>query len=131
VARKPTGRPNGRPKKEFDKQVFEGLCSIQCTEAEIAGCFKTTTDTIDRWCKDTYGEGFSETYKKLSADGKMSLRRMQFKLAERSAAMAIFLGKQYLGQRDVPEPTAEANDLLTALSVVMRNGQSKDADLVE
>lgn len=131
MARKPTGRPNGRPKKEFDQHIFESLCGIQCTEAEIAGCFKTTVDTIDRWCKDTYGEGFSETYKKLSANGKMSLRRMQFKLAERSAAMAIFLGKQYLGQRDVPEPTAEANELLIALTAAVRKGQSNDADLVE
>jgi hypothetical protein len=30
----------------------------------------------------------------------MSLRRTQFRLAEKSAAMAIFLGKQYLGQSD-------------------------------
>ncbi len=30
----------------------------------------------------------------------MSLRRFQFKLAQRSAAMAIFLGKNYLGQSD-------------------------------
>ena len=30
----------------------------------------------------------------------MSLRRNQFRLSEKSAAMAIWLGKQYLGQRD-------------------------------
>jgi hypothetical protein len=30
----------------------------------------------------------------------MSLRRYQFKLAQKSAAMAIFLGKNYLGQKD-------------------------------
>ena len=30
----------------------------------------------------------------------MSLRRMQYKLAEKNTAMAIFLGKQYLGQKD-------------------------------
>ena len=33
--------------------------------------------------------------------GLISLRRMQFQLAEKSAAMAIFLGKQHLGQQDV------------------------------
>lgn len=31
---------------------------------------------------------------------KISLRKNQLKLSEKSAAMAIFLGKQYLGQRD-------------------------------
>ena len=34
----------------------------------------------------------------------MSLRRIQWKLAEKSPAMAIFLGKNLLGQRDRPEP---------------------------
>ena len=34
---------------------------------------------------------------------KISLRKNQLKLSEKSAAMAIFLGKQYLGQRDVVE----------------------------
>lgn len=33
----------------------------------------------------------------------MSLRRMQWKLAEKNNSMAIFLGKQYLGQKDVVE----------------------------
>ena len=32
--------------------------------------------------------------------GKISLRRKQWQLAEKSASMAIWLGKQYLGQRD-------------------------------
>ena len=32
--------------------------------------------------------------------GFISLRRKQFELAEKSPAMAIFLGKQYLGQTD-------------------------------
>ena len=30
----------------------------------------------------------------------MSLRRLQFRMAEKSPAMAIWLGKQYLGQTD-------------------------------
>ena len=34
----------------------------------------------------------------------MSLRRIQMKLAETSATMAIFLGKQILGQRENVEP---------------------------
>ena len=34
------------------------------------------------------------------AGGLESLRRIQFKLAETNAAMAIFLGKTYLGQSD-------------------------------
>jgi hypothetical protein len=33
----------------------------------------------------------------------MSLRRTQFKLAEKNATLCIWLGKQYLGQRDIIE----------------------------
>ena len=90
----------GRPQKEIDKKIFENLCGLQCTLEEIAGVFDCSADTIERWCKREYGETFAETYKKHSAKGKMSLRRIQFRLAEKSAAMAIFLGKNYLGQKD-------------------------------
>lgn len=90
----------GRPKKEIDKKIFENLCGLQCTLEEIAGAFDCSVDTIERWCKREYRETFAEVYKKHSAKGKTSLRRIQFKLAEKSAAMAIFLGKNYLGQKD-------------------------------
>ncbi len=90
----------GRPKKEIDKKIFENLCGLQCTLEEIAGVFDCSPDTIERWCKREYKETFAEVYKKHSAKGKTSLRRTQFKLAEKSAAMAIFLGKNYLGQKD-------------------------------
>lgn len=92
--------PAGRPRKEIKKDSFEKLCVLQCTEAEICSFFDTTDKTLSRWCVDTYGEKFSEAYKKLSKGGLISLRRTQFRLAEKSPAMAIFLGKQYLGQRD-------------------------------
>lgn len=93
----------GRPKKEIDKEIFEELCEIQCTEDEIASVFRCSIDTLSRFCKETYKESFAEVYKKLSEGGKTSLRRKQWKLAETSATMAIWLGKQYLGQKDSSE----------------------------
>lgn len=90
----------GRPKKEIDKTNFEKLCGMQCTLKEIAGFFDCSEDTIERWCKRTYKQTFADAFKNYSAAGLISLRRNQFKLAERSAAMAIFLGKQYLHQSD-------------------------------
>jgi AraC-like DNA-binding protein len=93
----------GRPKKEINQETFEKLCGIMCTLEEIAGVFNCSEDTIERWCKETYDTTFAEISKRFQGTGKSSLRRMQFKLAERSAAMAIWLGKQYLGQRDTIE----------------------------
>ena len=95
----------GRPHKEIDKEQFEKLCGLQCTLAEIAGFFNCSEDTVEKWCKATYSLTFTDTYKKCCSTGKISLRRMQFKLAEKSAAMAIFLGKNYLGQKDIIEET--------------------------
>jgi hypothetical protein len=90
----------GRPKKEISKEQFEKLCGLQCTKEEIAGFFNCSPDTIERYCKSTYHDNFAAVYKEYSAQGKISLRLYQFKLAEKSAAMAIFLGKNMLGQKD-------------------------------
>ena len=98
----------GRPRAEIDKQQFEKLCGIMCTESEICDVFDICEDTLNAWCKRTYGLTFSDTYKKLSAKGKASLRRKQFKIAETNAAMAIFLGKNYLGQTDRTETNDNA-----------------------
>ena len=90
----------GRPKKEIDQEQFEKLCGLQCTKEEIAGFFNCSPDTIEKYCKRTYDDTFTAVFKIHSASGKISLRRHQFKLAEKSAAMAIFLGKNMLGQSD-------------------------------
>ena len=90
----------GRPKKEINQELFEKLCGIMCTEEEIADMFDCSVDTVNRFCKEAYECTFAEAYKKFSAAGKASLRRYQFKLAQKSASMAIFLGKNYLGQTD-------------------------------
>lgn len=107
----------GRPPIEIDKTKFEKLCGIMCTLEEIAGIFECSEDTIENWCKKTYGVTFSEVFKRYSATGKSSLRRMQFKLAERSAAMAIWLGKQYLGQKDTVE--IENKEALMKLDTIL------------
>ena len=100
----------GRPRKEIDSDQFEKLCGLQCTLAEIAGWFGCSEDTIERWCKRTYTAGFADAFKRFSQSGKISLRRFQFKIAEKNAAMAIFLGKNYLGQSDRNETIISAGN---------------------
>lgn len=109
----------GRPKKEIDVENFKKLCGMQCTLAEIAGFFDCSEDTIERWCKREFKNTFAEVYKVHSASGKITLRRAQFKLAEKSAAMAIFLGKQYLGQKDTIE--VEDTDSLVRLDEILKS----------
>lgn len=95
----------GRPKKNIDKKQFESLCGLQCTLEEICGWFGITDKTLNSWCKKTYSKTFSEVFKEKRSTGKISLRRHQWRLAEKNANMAIWLGKQYLGQKDQVETT--------------------------
>ena len=94
----------GRPQKEIDKETFEKLCALQCTRDEICGFFDVTSKTLGSWCMRTYKQSFSTVFDEKREMGKVSLRRMQWKLAEKSPAMAIFLGKNMLGQSDRPTP---------------------------
>lgn len=117
----------GRPQVQIDQKMFENLCALQCTADEIGSVFGCTDDTITNWCKRTYGETFSEVYKKHSAKGKISLRRYQFKMAERNPSMAIFLGKQWLGQTDRIEQTITEVEDLSPLAALLKEDVACDA----
>jgi len=89
-----------KPTDERVKKQFIELCRIQSTREEICAVLDVSPKTLQRWCKETFGMGFSPVYKRMSSGGKTSLRRIQFKQAENSPSMAMFLGKVVLGQRD-------------------------------
>jgi len=99
----------GRPPIEIDKKMFETLCGLQCTLNEFCFSFNRSEDTIERWCKKTYGNNFAEVFAQKRGAGQIALRRNQFRLAEKNAAMAIFLGKNYLGQTDVTKEELDLN----------------------
>lgn len=90
---------------ELDMNQFENLCKIQCTIKEIADWFNCTEEEVRDWVQETYNEDFETIYEKKSVTGKISLRRAQFKLAEKNANMAMWLGKQYLDQSDDEQKT--------------------------
>lgn len=120
-----------RPRKEIDQKQFETLCGLQCTLLEICDALDITDKTLNAWCKRTYGESFSEVFAKKRSKGKISLRRMQFQLAEKNASMAIFLGKQYLGQSDVveigaPMDSTQEDALSTSLRELAEELESDD-----
>ena len=123
--RKTNNPKMGRPKINIDIEQFEKLCNIQCTKEEIAGWFNCSEDTIENFCKKNYKETFSAVFKRFSGKGKVSLRRNQFKLSETNVTMAIFLGKQYLGQSDKIETVNSFEDL-TPLADMLRIDKNAD-----
>ena len=115
----------GRPLKNFDVKAFQDLVGLGCTQEEICWYFRdedgksVNIDTLTRWCKREFGMTFQE-YSKQNAYMalKIKLRKNQFKLSEKSAPMAIWLGKQYLGQRDTIE--VEDKESLAKLDAILK-----------
>lgn len=88
----------GRPKKQIDYKLVEKLAYIQCTQEEISSILGISTRTLQR------DKEFCRIYKSGMDNGKMSLRRLQWKGAEEgNNTMLVWLGKQYLGQTDKQE----------------------------
>jgi len=132
MARKPTGKPTGRPLKEFNKQIFENLCQIQCTVNEVESVLQSDQRTIDNWCKREYGEPFSTVYKRFADCGKPSLRRMQWNLAKTNASMGIWLGKQYLDQKDHKDEQVVDEHTVAQFSSLMKQiGEIQSARKIE
>jgi hypothetical protein len=87
---------------------IEKLISYQCTQEEVAAFFDVDVDTLGNACLRERGEKLSDFWSKKKILGKVRLRKAQLKLAESggpgAATMAIFLGKQMLGQTNDPLP---------------------------
>ncbi len=119
----------GRPLREFDKKIFEGLCHIHCTVDEIEKIFHTDQRVIDRWCQREYGEPFATVYKMYQSDGKASVRRHQFEHCKKNASMAMFLGKVLLGQVDTPNIAKSPNDAILEGVIEAIRAQSKPKEI--
>lgn len=120
----------GRPTTEFNQKQFSDLVSIGCEQDEICWFFRdengkpANKDTLSRWCKRTYGLNFQEYRKENGLMRlKIELRKNQLDLSKKSAAMAIWLGKQYLNQRDCLE--YEDRESIERLDAILR--EMKDA----
>lgn len=95
------GHPKpGRPRKQIDENLLFRLARIHCTLPEIAAALDISVRTLrSNYCR---------TIKRGRKAGKASLRRVQYRMALKgNPTMAIWLGKQLLGQRDRHEHTAD------------------------
>jgi hypothetical protein len=91
----------GRPKTPINIDDFVKLCEMQCTRKEMAGFFDCEEGALDNWIQETFGMSYTGVFERYRSKGLLSLRRNQFQLSEKNVAMAIWLGKQYLGQKDI------------------------------
>jgi hypothetical protein len=93
-----------RPLAEIDWDQVDKLCAIHCTGEEQAAVLGVDYDTLNRACKREHKVSFAEYFKQKASHGKMSLRRKQYTTAmDGNTTMLVWLGKNWLGQRDQPE----------------------------
>lgn len=95
----------------INKKEFEEMCKIQCTKEEICAVLDVTDKTLDRWCVNTYGKNFSVVFSEKRLGGKKSLRRRQWELAGTNPTMSIWLGKQYLGQKEPEQEVKHSGEI--------------------
>ena len=114
----------GRPRIEIDRKTFVDLVGLGCLQDEICWFFRDETgkpiseDTLTRWCKREFGCTFADYRNKNAMMAlKIKLRRNQLKLSEKSAAMAIWLGKQMLGQVENPNELANEEPVRIVIDV--------------
>lgn len=106
---------------EVDWKLCQNLLRIQCTGEEIAGAMDMSYDTLERACKRDHGIKFAEYSELKRAEGRASLRRAQWKVAQDgNPTMLVWLGKQMLGQRDKHEVDNTSSDGSMTPQVVER-----------
>lgn len=107
----PAKNKGGRPKIQIDYAMAEKLSHIQCTIDEIAQIIGVSRSKL------AHDEEFLHRHKKALESGRSSLRRLQWGLAQAGdRTMLIWLGKQYLGQKDKHDHSTEDGPLEVAVT---------------
>lgn len=113
------GLTGGAPRCLIDWELFEQLCGIQCTQYEIAHMLKIHPETLRTRVCERYNDTYTNVYERYSSPGRCSLRRYQYVMSKTNPTMAIWLGKNWLGQRDNPEDVITNVDLLNKMELVL------------
>lgn len=125
-----TGRP-GKPRRDsreakIDWDLFQRLCQIHCTVAEIGAVLGMCPKTLSRHVKKYQGCKLEEYLDRFRGVGRASLRRKQYALAmSGDKTMLIWLGKNELGQADKVEHTGKmsiAQEIINAAEKEQKRG---------
>ena len=106
------GKLGGAPKKPIDYDALDKMCAIHCTGEECAALLDVSYEHLNNQLKRDGNGGFLDYFTKKSANGKMSLRRRQYTAAvtDGNPTMMIWLGKQWLGQKEPEKADSESQE---------------------
>lgn len=93
-----------RPVKAVDFDKLARICQYPMTNEDIAALMDLSVDTIYRNIKKEFGIDFAEYKRQKQSSLRFTLLAKQIELAKSgNIVMLIWLGKQYLGQKDKSE----------------------------
>jgi AraC-like DNA-binding protein len=103
AGRRAAGRPAGSREVAIKWKTVQTMAKQHSTADEIAAVLECSTDTLSRHCQADHGELLEDYLTRYRAGGRASLRKLQWSTAQgggkQAAAMQIWLGKNWLGQR--------------------------------
>ena len=100
------------------REVLRKLGKMWATLEEVAGFFNVHRETIRNWFNRE--PEARVIYEDAKLQGNISQRRRNVRLAERSAAMSIFLSKNQLGMRDDFAVSGKVDHEHTMLHVLLQ-----------
>ncbi len=102
----------GRPKANIDWHKVDNLLKAQCDGVGIAGILGVHPNVLYEACKEVNKLSFSEYSAQKKSEGKELLRAKQFETAMNGdKTLQIWLGKQYLGQKDKNDVTTDGKQI--------------------
>ena len=105
-----------RPEKTIDWKLVDKLLQAHCPGTEIAASFDLHPNTFYDRVEKEFGCGFTEYSQQKKKKGKNNLRLAQLKNAlEGNTSMQIWLGKNWLAQKDEPREDKEFDGNLSNL----------------
>ena len=97
-----------RPKININFTQLKTLCQRPIHSDDIAAIMGVSKDTLERAIKREYGIGFAAYKEQNLSSFRLNIIDQQMKImAKGNASMAIWLGKQYCGQKDKTEITTD------------------------
>jgi len=107
-----------RPKVNIDWKKVDFYLRAHCDGVGIAGLLGIHPNTLYLAVESEFKVSFSEYSAQKKSEGKEMLRGKQFQLAaEGDKTMLVWLGKQYLGQKDKNDVTTNDRDITGGITV--------------
>ena len=116
----------GRPPKQFTDE------QIACIDEKALHQSKDNTIAVEMGIEiETFRKHFSKRCEQKRAEGKNVCHKMQYEQMQKNPVMAIWWGKQHLGQTDRADVTSKVEGLAAPVVLVMPPKGTSKAEAAE